>query len=200
MINQRRKNKQFRINDQLRTSNIQYSGRLNHEMCNYNIGQKFHQKHGLYPKQQVNNLLGFRSISNQYNSKKFSTNKWWTFSSTARRVGVWMGGVNVSLKTKLTPWSFWVASLLVLPRHLCLTCTEINAVITSSRSSIFPVSPIYQSVQLPPTKDGRRWVKRFGPGDPPSPAALLLAPQVSLLTPNSKHLVTSCQPDCVGGS
>ena len=56
-------------------------------------------------------------------------------------------------------------------------------------SSNFPVSLIYQSVQLPPTWDGRLWVKRFGPGDPPFPAALLLAPQVSLPTPNFQ---TSC--------
>ena len=72
------------------------------------------------------------------------------------------------------------------------------AVITSLGSSIFPVSPIYQSVQLPPTLDGRRWVKPFDPGDPPSPVALLLAPQVSLQTPNFQYLVTYCQPHCVG--
>ena len=73
---------------------------------------------------------------------------------------------------------------LVLPRHLCLTCKELNAVITSPGFSIFPVSPFYQSVQLPPTWDELRWVKRFGPGDPFSLAALLLALQVSMPTSN----------------
>ena len=39
-------------------------------------------------------------------------------------------------------------------------------------------------MQLPLTWGGRRWVKRFGPGDLPSPATLLLALQVSQPTPN----------------
>ena len=59
-----------------------------------------------------------------------------------------------------------------------------KGVITSPGSSVFPVSPYIQSEQLPPTWDGRWWVKRFGPGDPPSPAASLSALQVSLLAPS----------------
>ena len=41
---------------------------------------------------------------------------------------------------RLTPWPFKAASWLVLPQHLCLTCTEVNVVITSPGSSFFPVS------------------------------------------------------------
>ena len=47
-----------------------------------------------------------------------------------------------------TIWPSRAASWL-LPRHLCLTCTEVNAVITSPGSSIFPYCQFYQSVQLP---------------------------------------------------
>ena len=89
---------------------------------------------------------------------------------------------------RLTPWSFRAASWLVLPRHLCLTCTEVNAVIISPESSIFHVCQLYQSMQLSPTWDGQKWVKRFGPGDPPSPAALLMSVQVSLPTTNFQSI------------
>ena len=47
---------------------------------------------------------------------------------------------------------------LALPQHLCLIDTEVTAVITSPGSLNFPASPIYQSVQLPLTWDGLRWV------------------------------------------
>ncbi len=65
------------------------------------------------------------------------------------------------------------------------------AVVASPGSSFLSVWPYFQSVQLPPTCDGRWWVKRFGPGDPPSPAALLSALQVYRLIPNCQTSVVT---------
>ena len=83
----------------------------------------------------------------------------------------------------LTPWSFKP-----LPGLFCLNifigCAQKKGWYNKPRIFSLPVSPYFQSLQLPPTWDGRRWVKRFGPGDPHTPAALLSALQVSPLTPN----------------
>ena len=61
-----------------------------------------------------------------------------------------------------------------LELHQCWfkTCTASMLVRLSSpgtpKSCHFKTSPL----QLPPTWDGRWWVERFGPGNPPSPAAV----------------------------
>ena len=83
----------------------------------------------------------------------------------------------------LTPWPFKP-----LPGLFCLNifigCAQKKGWYNKPRIFSLPVSPYFQSLQLPPTWDGRRWVKRFGPGDPHTPAALLSALQVFPLTPN----------------
>ena len=83
----------------------------------------------------------------------------------------------------LTPWPFKP-----LPGLFCLNifigCAQKKGWYNKPRIFSLPVSPYFQSLQLPPTWDGRRWVKRFGPEDPHTPAALLSALQVSSLTPN----------------
>ena len=83
----------------------------------------------------------------------------------------------------LTPWP-----CKPLPGLFCLNifigCAQKKGWYNKLRIFSLPVSPYFQSLQLPPTWDGRRWVKRFGPGDPHTPAALLSALQVSPLTPN----------------
>ena len=82
----------------------------------------------------------------------------------------------------LTPWPFKP-----LPGLFCLNifigCAQKKGWYNKPRIFSLPVSSYFQSLQLPPTWDGRRWV-RFGPGDPHTPAALLSALQVSPLTPN----------------
>ena len=83
----------------------------------------------------------------------------------------------------LTPWPFKP-----LPGLFCLNifigCAQKKGWYNKPRIFSLPVSPYFQSLQLPPTWDRWRWVKRFGPGDPHTPAALLSALQVSPLTPN----------------
>ena len=87
------------------------------------------------------------------------------------------------LPLSLTPWPFKP-----LPGLFCLNifigCAQKKGWYNKPRIFSLPVSSYFQSLQLPPTWDGRRWVKRFGPGDPHTPAALLSALQVSPLTPN----------------
>ena len=89
----------------------------------------------------------------------------------------------LTVRLSLTPWPFKP-----LPGLFCLNifigCAQKKGWYNKPRIFSLPVSPYFQSLQLPPTWDGRRWVKRFGPGDPHTPAALLSALQVFPLTPN----------------
>ena len=89
----------------------------------------------------------------------------------------------IRVKFSLTPWPFKP-----LPGLFCFNifigCAQKKGWYNKPRIFSLPVSPYFQSLQLPPTWDGRRWVKRFGPGDPHTPAALLSSLQVSPLTPN----------------
>ena len=70
------------------------------------------------------------------------------------------------------PWPGMAASWLELHQCWFKTCTASMLVRLSSpgtpQSCRFKTSPL----QLPPTWDGRWWVERFGPGNPPSPAAV----------------------------
>ena len=100
---------------------------------------------------------------------------------------------------EMTLWQFRAASWLVQPRHLCLTCTEVNAVITSPGSSIFPVCPFFQPVQLPPLPQFR-----MGIGGLKALALGTLSLQLHCCwhfwslyqLPTSKYLIISCKPDC----